>query len=304
MIDVHTHVVPAELPFGAKGDDRWPVLEFSGATAKVLIRGSVFRAITSQNWDLGRRLEDMARDGVVTQVLSPMPELFSYWAEPDPAARYCAAMNNWIAEAVRSHPGSFEGLGIVPLQAPDVAGEMLADVRSQGLRGVEIGTNVNGMPLHDRRLEPFFTEAERLGLAVFVHAFHPPRFETLTSPMAANAVTFPLEIGFAIGGLIAEGVVGRCPGLRLCASHGGGALSMIIPRLSFMWANDAAIREKAPERPDVYARRLFYDLLVFSAPPCASSSGPLAGTSWSSGPTIPSCPNSRERSSTTCRSST
>ena len=120
------------------------------------------------------------------------------------------------------------------------------------------------MPLHDPRYAPFFAEADRLGLAVFVHTFHPHTFETITGGPAASGVTFPNEIGFAAAGLVAEGVLHRHPALRVCASHGAGSLGLCLPRMDRMWDFDPDFRERLPERPSDLARRLFADLLVFA----------------------------------------
>ena len=264
MIDVHAHFVPPELPFGTfKGGD-WPRVEVSGDKAEVYTGTRHFRSITSSSWDLSRRIEDMDAHGVDGQAISPMPELFCYWADPADAVAYCRELNHWLAERIKVGAGRFHGLGLVPLQAPERAAELLEEVLRLGLRGVEIGSNVNGVPLHDRRFDVFFGEANRLGLAIFVHAFHPHLFESITGAPAASAVTFPNEIGFAAGGLIAEGVVHRYPRLRICASHGAGSLTLLLPRMDRMYDFDPASQERMPERPSAGARRLFVDLLVFS----------------------------------------
>src|SRR5581483_2755022 len=264
MIDVHTHVVPAELPFGDFPGDFWPRVHVDGDRGDVYTGATLFRSVTSAAWDPVRRAEEMARHGVERQVLSPMPELFCYWADGASAAAYTSAMNAWLAEQVRGADGRFDAFGIVPMQDPERAARMLADVAALGLRGVEIGSNVGGVPLHDRRYADFFAEAERLDLAVFVHAFHPYGFETINGGPAASGVTFPNEIGFAAAGLVAEGVLHRHPWLRVCASHGAGSLGLTLPRLDRMWEFDPGFRERLPERPSDLARRFFVDLLVFA----------------------------------------
>ena len=264
MIDVHTHVVPPGLPFGSFPGDLWPRVEVDGDRAEVYTGAVHFRSVTSAAWDLERRAEEMAAHGVERQVLSPMPELFCYWADPASAAAYTREMNAWLAQQVADGEGRFDGFGIVPLQDPDGAASMLAEVAAVGLRGVQIGSNVAGVPLHDARYAPFFAEAERLGLAVFVHAFHPHGFDTITGGPAASGVTFPNEIGFAAAGLVAEGVLHRHPDLRVCMSHGAGSLGLSLPRMDRMWDFDPGFRERLPVRPSDLARSLFVDLLVFA----------------------------------------
>ena len=264
MIDVHTHVVPTGLPFGDFPGDFGPRVDVDGDRGEVYTGSTFFRSVTSAAWDRARRADEMAVHGVSRQVASPMPELFCYWADAGSAARYTAEMNAWLAEWVRGSDGSFDAFGIVPMQEPERAAQMLTDVAALGLRGVEIGSNVDGVPLHDARYADFFAEAERLDLAVFVHAFHPYGFETITGGPAASGATFPNEIGFATAGLVAEGVLHRHPWLRVCASHGAGSLGLTLPRMDRMWDFDPGFRERLPERPSDLARRFFVDLLVFA----------------------------------------
>jgi aminocarboxymuconate-semialdehyde decarboxylase len=264
MIDVHTHVVPKGLPFGSFPGDLWPRVDVDGDRADVYTGSVHFRTVTSAAWDLERRAEEMSAHGVERQVLSPMPELFCYWADAEPATAYAREMNAWLAAQVVAGSGRFEAFGTVPLQDPEGSASMLAEVAEAGLRGVQIGSNVGGVPLHDRRYAPFFAEAERLGLAVFVHAFHPHGFDTVTGGPAASGVTFPNEIGYAAAGLVAEGVVHRHPDLRMCMSHGAGSLGLTLPRLDRMWDFDPGFRDRLPVRPSDLARSLFVDLLVFA----------------------------------------
>ena len=264
MIDVHTHVVPPGLPFGSFPGDQWPRVEVDGDAGNVFVGDQLFRTVRSVSWDLEARAADMDAHRVARQVLSPMPELFCYWADGSPAADYCRAMNGWLADAVKEGGGRFDAFGIVPMQAPETAVAMLDELAAAGLRGVELGSNVDGVPLHDPRYADVFAAAERLGLAVFVHAFHPHLFESFSGPPAASGVTFPNEIGFAAGGLVAEGVLHRHPSLRVCASHGAGSLGLLLPLLDRMWEFDPAFKERLPEQPSALARRLFVDLLVFA----------------------------------------
>jgi aminocarboxymuconate-semialdehyde decarboxylase len=264
VVDVHTHVVPAGLP-APDGDERWPVLaERDESTADVLVAGRVFRTVARSAYDLEHRAGKLAPGHM--QVLSPMPELFSYWGRPGAAADYCASVNEWIAGGVSKFPHAFRGFGIVAMQDPATACDQLSRIAALGLPGVEIGSNIAGVALHDARYAEFFDEAARLGLVVFVHAFHPPAIGTFSDPMAGNAVTFPNEIGQAIGGLIAEGILERFADLRLLASHGGGSLVSLLPRLRFIAQNYERARRLMPRDPADYARKVFYDLLVFSAP--------------------------------------
>ena len=97
-IDVHTHVVPRGLPFGH--DDRFARLAIDGDRGEVFVGGRPFRVVTRAAWDTSARLDEMDRTGVAGQVLSVMPELFSYWAESAAGRALCGAFNPAVAGLV------------------------------------------------------------------------------------------------------------------------------------------------------------------------------------------------------------
>src|SRR5262245_41050808 len=87
--DIHTHIVPASFPAyaGRHANVRWPSMAPAHDChhCNVMIAGKVFRTVSDHSWSLERRLEVMEASRVERQVLSPMPELLSYWLEPEDA---------------------------------------------------------------------------------------------------------------------------------------------------------------------------------------------------------------------------
>ena len=86
-IDVHTHILPETLPDFRKvpGGERFVRLEHETprrGRARMIVNGSLFREIESNTWDVEARLAECDAAGVDVQVLSTVPVMFSYWAEP------------------------------------------------------------------------------------------------------------------------------------------------------------------------------------------------------------------------------
>ncbi|HYL31568.1 MAG TPA: amidohydrolase family protein [Stellaceae bacterium] len=268
-IDIHNHIVPADIPpyAGKHGGSRWPQMAACDANHKnVMIDGKNFRTVSDQCWAVTRRIEAMDATGIGVQVLSPMPELLSYWFPPDDAVAFGHVVNGAIAEMVARAPTRFAGLGMVPLQDPELAARELERLMKDGFRGVEIGTNVNGVAIGDPRFESFFAAAERLGAAIFVHALHPASLERIVGPpRLVPFVAFPGETNFAICSLITGGTLERHPKLRIAFSHGGGTFAIVLPRLAQGWSISPALREIIKINPRETARRLYYDTLVFEA---------------------------------------
>jgi len=260
LFDVHTHVVPRGLPFGHDG--RFAAMVIDGDRADVLVDGERFRVVTQEAWDVDARVAGMDATGVAVQAVSVMPELFSYWAEPGTGVPFARRLNEAVAGMVARAPDRLVGLGVAPLQDLDAAIATLDDVRELGLLGVEIGSNVLGVPIGHLRFLPFFQAAADAELSVFVHAFHPPYWDCCADPPMAAAVNFPSEIGTSVAALIANGFVERCPGLRVCASHGGGTLPLHLPRMAAFWDADPERAERSASPYDS-VRALWYDSLTY-----------------------------------------
>ena len=263
-IDVHAHIVPADFPaMPACGCDRWPGIEHAGSHAEVTVGGRAFRRIDSKSWDVPRRVADMDRQDVGIQALSPMPELLSYWIDAAPAVDLCRHVNGAIAAMIAAAPPRFAGLGMVPLQDPELAARELSRLQADGLHGVEIGSNILGRSPGDAMFDPFYAEAERLGLAIFVHALHPAATDRLVGPAALGAfVGFPTDSGLAAASFITGRTLEKFPGLRIGFSHGGGTLAALLPRLQHGWTIMPELGAAFAD-PTAAAQRMYYDNLVF-----------------------------------------
>jgi aminocarboxymuconate-semialdehyde decarboxylase len=268
-IDIHTHIVPERFPaYAGQGRDvPWPSMADAHACHKhVMISGKVYRTVSDGSWSVPRRIEAMGGMRVARQALSPMPELLSYWLPLADGRALVRYLNEQIADMISQAPSRFVGLGAVPLQDVDSAiAELEFVVKSLRFSGVEIASHVNGVSIGDARFEPFFAEAERLGAAVFVHALRPAGQERIVGAFAEQAVCFPGDIALAAASMITGGIAARHPKLRIAFSHGGGALAVLLPRLVHAWTNIPKARESLAESPAVYAKRFYYDALVFEA---------------------------------------
>ena len=270
LIDVHTHVVPEAFPLyvGRYMNAPWPSMRDAQPCHKhVMISGSNYRTVSHQCWDCAVRLGDMAEQRVTRQVLSPMPELLSYWMEPDDGATMCRYLNELIAGMVVKAPASFIGLGAVPLQDVSRSIEELEFAMGQlGLAGVEIATHVNGVPIGDPRFLPFFEAAASLRAAIFVHPLRPAGMERLIGPpLLEQVLAFPGETGLAAASMITGGTLARVPDLRIAFSHGGGSFQALLPRLRHGWLHLPPVRDALQGDPLLGARQMFYDDLVYDA---------------------------------------
>jgi aminocarboxymuconate-semialdehyde decarboxylase len=206
----------------------------------------------------------MADDGTDMQVLSPMPELLSHWLPAGDAEYLADVMNEQIAEMVVRAPRNFAGIGMVCAQDVPRSVRQLQKIKALGFAGFEIGTHINGVPLGSDTLLPLYEAAEAMDLAIFVHPLHPAGIERIGSgPEFAAIAIFPLETALASVSLLAAGILERFPRLRILLSHGGGALSWILPRLDVGWS--LGLKGQMKQSPSRIARQFWYDTILYNS---------------------------------------
>ena len=268
--DIHTHILPEKWPdldkrYGYEGFVRLD--HHASGCARMMIGDRTFREIRDNTWNPERRIEDCDRDGVHVQVLSTVPVMFGYWAEPADALDLARMLNDHIASVVRDHPGRFVGLGSVPLQDPDRAiGELERCVGELGLAGIEIGSHVNAWNLDRPELFPVFARARELNAAVFVHPWDMLGKNRMPKYWLPWLVGMPAETCLAIASMIFGGVFERLPGLKVCFAHGGGSFPFTIGRIAhgFVSRPDLCAVDNAVD-PREYAGRFWVDSLVHDA---------------------------------------
>lgn len=269
LVDAHAHLLPRDYPAGAP--ECFPRMEpIDGDSARLLVFGAMRFRAADVFFDAGRRIEAMAASGVDAEVVSPMPPLLRHDL-PVPHARDLARhVNEFTATMCAAAPGTLFGLGMAPLADPELAAGELVGIRDAGLYGVEVTSNVAGVSIGDKRFVPFFAEAERLGLAIFVHAM--PAGTDRLPASAAGTYAVGVEGALAAASMITGGLAAECPRLRVSFSHAAGGFPLMLPRAQYFWGGSWNEEPPVPERaiapddgpsPCEYARRFFYDSLVF-----------------------------------------
>jgi aminocarboxymuconate-semialdehyde decarboxylase len=226
--------MPEKMPNWAKkfGYGDFIYLEHNDCGACMMKGDKLFRVIESNCYESDVRLKDMDATNVSVQVLSTIPVLFNYWAEPKDGLETSRFFNDHIAETVSKAPDRFIGIGTVPLQDIDMAiGEMERCMNELKMPGLEIGSNVNQKNLSEKELFPFYKRAEELGCALFVHPWKMMGAKQMEKYWLPWLVGMPAETSRAISSMIFGGVFEQFPKLRVAFAHGGGSFPITIGRI-------------------------------------------------------------------------
>jgi predicted TIM-barrel fold metal-dependent hydrolase len=123
--------------------------------------------------DAHTHLQDMDLEGIDLAVLYPSHGLsLGYISDPDWQTVYCRAYNDWLADFCSADPNRMKGVALVPLHDIKRACEELNRAQSLGLVGVMVPTYFEYGPpnVGHQYFDPFYAEAERLGVPVAIHA--------------------------------------------------------------------------------------------------------------------------------------
>jgi aminocarboxymuconate-semialdehyde decarboxylase len=269
LVDAHAHLLPRDYP--ADAPECFPRMEpIDGDTARLLLFGAVRFRARDAFFDAERRIEAQDAAGVDVEVLTPMPPLLRSDLPAGDGLSLARHVNEFTAALCAANPDRLIGFGMVPMQDPDAAAAELKAVQDQGLRGVEIASNVLGTSIGDERFRGFFVEAQRLDLPVFVHALPAP-IDRLPAA-ATGTYVVGLEGALAAASMITGGTAAACPDLRISFSHAAGGFPLMLPRAQYFWSGTWNEEPPVPERaiahddgpsPLEYARRFYYDSMVF-----------------------------------------
>jgi aminocarboxymuconate-semialdehyde decarboxylase len=272
-IDVHAHFFPERYldliareggAFGASIDRSSP------KGPSIVVGQSRTPPLDASYWDLERRRQAMDRTGIALQALSLTVPMV-YFAEGDLGARLAAVHNDAMSEAHRAFPDRFVGCATLPMQDPKRAlSELERAAALPGIRGVYMGTNVNGRELSDPGFTPIFARCEQLRLPVLLHPIHVvgsgPR---LSRFYLSNLLGNPFDTAVAASHLVFGGVLDAFPKLEVCLPHAGGAMPYLVGRITHGQKVRPENKGVAKRPFKSYLRRFTYDTIAHDPEPLA-----------------------------------
>ena len=264
-VDIHNHAIPREFVdvVRREGARHGVRVEPDARGVEWLVpRDGGRTALRDPFMDRVQRRDELAAVGIDVAVQSILPTLFSIKLDSGDAAWLARAINEANLAHERASGGHVQAMAHVPLPYPEAAVRELGWAVDQGMRSVQISTNVLGKNLDEPELFPFWDAAASLDVLVFVHPAEVAAQDRLTRYYLKNLIGNPLDTSIAVASIVFGGVLDRFPRLKLCFAHAGGYAPWIRGR----WRHGQRVRPEAKERAvgafDDYFARLYFDTVI------------------------------------------
>lgn len=264
-LDLHTHYYPEtffqrirELPSEFSFDK-----DPAGRTI-ITYGGARFFGITPPMTDVAKRIEDMDRVGIDIEVVSlSTPNV--YFTDEKHQPEVAAMVNDAYAELVSKHPSRFKGFASIPMDAPDAAlKELHRAIDELKLNGVILLSNIRGRALTSPDYRPFFEEANRMKLCIFLHPMIPANAEPFREYVLGPIIGFPFDTTLAVARMCYDGLFQDLPDIKWIIGHIGGAVPYLMERMDNGYRDFAECKKKIDQLPSTYLKKLYYDTVTFS----------------------------------------
>jgi aminocarboxymuconate-semialdehyde decarboxylase len=223
--------------------------------------------------DIERRIEMLERNNIGFQVVTP-----GNWINSDcfPGSHVdrlniARAVNDNLATLMDDSKGRLIPAGDIPVTSFQEGGlhEMERVVKALGFKALNLPSHINGKPLDMLEFEPFWAQAEEMGVVVYIHPTGPAGSSDRSYEAQYDLTHnfgWPFETALTLSRLVFSGIIDRYPDLKIVSHHLGGGL---IP---FFWGRIAETYDlsqqqrllgKTFSRPiQEYFSRFYYDTAV------------------------------------------
>jgi aminocarboxymuconate-semialdehyde decarboxylase len=179
-------------------------------------------------------------------------------------ADFARIQNDALVRLSDKEPERFHVFATLPLQDIDASLTEIERVAGiERVRGVQIGSNIDGTDVDDPSLETVWTALENLDLPVWFHSDQRSiaGADRLKTYYLQNLIGIPLESTIAAAKLIFGGVLDRHPDLRIGFTHGGG----FAPYQAGRWEHGWEVRPEPKVNIDATGPRHYFASLYFDS---------------------------------------
>ena len=275
IIDAHAHMAHGQYldPLITAGAD-WAKKKITWLLEQTRTTGKPY-------FDVAIRVEQLDRNGIGLQVVTPSHLLDSNLLPGDVTAQldFAQALNENMAKLMEDSKGRLLGIGSIPLAEFEQGGrqKMERAIKTMGLKGVSVPSNINGKPLDMPEFEPFWASAADMGIPIFIHP-NDPVGRTDRSYEAEYDLMhnfgWPFETALALSRLVFSGIMERYPTLKVVSHHlGGGMIPFYWNRILETYESENQKQIYGGQAPVLtkplldYFSRFYYDTAVGGSAP-------------------------------------
>jgi predicted TIM-barrel fold metal-dependent hydrolase len=248
-------------------ENDWYVMAMEGMPSRKLsridpsdtARDTTAFAARAGGADTDQRLNDMASDGVIAEVIYPTFGLFIDLITDSELQMACAAVyNDWCAEVFLHRPDVFIPSAIVPIRDVPSARAELERVVTLGYKSATIPTTPPmGVPYNSADYDPIWAVAVEAGVPLSLHTGTGalPQFERGPGGAVINYAKVGLLSAETLCYFAASGVLERFPGLQLVfVETGAGWFAYCCERMDEAFEeHQNYVKPKLKEPPSHYA---------------------------------------------------
>jgi uncharacterized protein len=227
-----------------------------------------------------RMLDEFGPD--YRQVMSlSAPPIESINPDPQITIDLARLANDSMAELTQKYPERFPGfIASLPLNMPEESvQELERAVTSLGALGVQVFSNVNGLPLDDPRFAALFDTADRLRCPIFLHPARGAKVPDYAGEDKSKyeiwwTFGWPYETSAAMQRLVFSRLFDRLPSIQIVAHHLGAMIPYFEGRVGYGLDQFGArtsdedyegLLASMPKRPYDYFKMFWGDTAVFGS---------------------------------------
>ena len=255
-IDIYAHIVPKKFIEAAE--------KFTQSGH--IIRKYVTNCPTVNDWE--HRFRIMDKYGAYMQVLTVSGTHSVMFG--DKAAELAKIVNDEVAEIISKYPERFiAGVATLPMNNMDAAlKEMDRALNDLNLKGVQIWTSKNTMPLDSVEFMPLYERISQHDLPIWIHPIRGVTISDYSREKESKYHIFsifgwPYETTVAMTRLVFSRVLQKYPNLKFITHHCGGMIPYFADRIvSHCDYNKSRRKEtytKGLTNPPIEYFRMFYN---------------------------------------------
>ena len=268
-IDVFTHIIPPNYRERAES-----ILRGQGVASRVDAFAHITPSKDSEDdsvSDLDARFRSMERLDDYVQVLSLATPPVSDFGAPDVCCELARLANDDMAGLVRDYPDSFVAFAAsLPHTSPDDdLAELEHAMGELGAAGIQLHSNVRGVPLDDDVFVPVLERMNELGKPIWLHPTRSDQWADYPHEERSKfdiwwSLGWPYETSVAMARLVFSGRLEQCAGLKIITHHAGAMVAPMSGRLAVpAFGTDA---RRISGEPLESFRGFYADTAAFGAP--------------------------------------